>query len=398
MQVEEKGVLYKFLPPNAWKNKRCFIVGGGKSLEKFNFSKLNGELVIACNRAMEYCNPAIMLTQDMRLWGWYQKDLGEEAKEKFDNFKGLKVFINKEQFPLPDVINIPTNHDLSLDHSKSLPLTTNSGLSAICLAVSLGANPIYLLGFDLGTGNFHSGYPENSKDTKMFLNNFNELAPVLNKRAKIINLNSKSKLKCFKFGRFPIKKKKPLVVSFFTKETEYVKDIAILEKSIIKFGFEYDFYAQGDLGSWRKNVHDRIRILRNFLDKYQRDILYIDADGVMVNYPYLFDSFIADLGIVKIDRKNYWKTWKDWGEDRYEFLGGTMYMKNNKRIRKLLDIWEELDKPMSTRLSQLNLPRAIKDSGVRVKLLPANYCQIYDAMACEGEPIVEHFQSSRRYK
>jgi hypothetical protein len=75
-----------------------------------------------------------------------------------------------------------------------------------------------------------------------------------------------------------------------------------------------------------------------------------------------------------------------------------MYLKNNKRIRELLDIWEKLDKPMETKLSQHTLINAIKTMGKKLKLkqLPLPYCQIFDTMAEEGEPVIEHFQASRR--
>jgi hypothetical protein len=103
------------------------------------------------------------------------------------------------------------------------------------------------------------------------------------------------------------------------------------------------------------------------------------------------------LGIVKIDRSKYWKNWEEHPASRYEYLGGTMYMKNNGRIRKLLDRWEELDAPMKTQLSQQTLIKVIESMPeLRVNLLPPNYCQIFDTMAGEGEPVVEHFQASRR--
>jgi hypothetical protein len=52
---------------------------------------------------------------------------------------------------------------------------------------------------------------------------------------------------------------------------------------------------------------------------------------------------------------------------------------------------------MTTRLSQHTLIRALeKSTDLNIQLFPLNYCQIFDIMQNEGEPVVEHFQASRR--
>jgi hypothetical protein len=193
-----------------WRGERCFIVGGGESVKDFDFSKLEGEKVIVVNRTLEYIpNADIFFFQDIRLWGWYESgDLGEQAKRVFDNFKGLAVCLNKEKFPVPDVHNIPTidykGEDFDVD---GLPSTNNSGLGAICLATALGANPIYLLGFDCqgNTKNFHIGYPQQEKEglEKEFIKDFNRVGPYLNKRTTILNLNPNSGIDIFKKAEFP---------------------------------------------------------------------------------------------------------------------------------------------------------------------------------------------------
>lgn len=211
--------LHDILPSGSWKGKRCFIVGGGLSLKGFDFSRLDGELVIAVNRAFEFVPKAtIMIGQDAQLWGWYENGvLGQEATDKFKSFKGIKAWYNTQQFPFPeDLYLINTIHRVSfdwknLDYSLGLPGFTNTGLSAICLAVCLGAKEIYLLGFDCKgengkTANFHDGYPQKNEEKiykRDFLPDFNNLAEGLKEASKIINLNRDSEIKCFEFGDFP---------------------------------------------------------------------------------------------------------------------------------------------------------------------------------------------------
>lgn len=415
--------LYEVLPTGVWKGRPAFIIGGGPSLRGFDFSKLKGEIVVTVNRAFEtYPDSVLNVAQDARLWGWYEenklpyiKSLSQDKtpKDRFHDYKGFKCWMNVQVFPFPEDIfqidAVPMDDYSSFDLAEGVPCHSNSGLNAIMIAACLGANPIYLLGFDCKgengrTSNFHSGYPESDSDQTYrdsFLPDFKDASYRLAKKGvRVINLNPESALQCFEFGRFEDLPKvtRPIYVSFYTEETAYEKEIEKLETSLRTFGLEYDFFKAPDMGSWRANIHGRIQILKNFLLKYpKRDIVYIDADGVMCQYPTIFDNFKSDFGIVKIDRSKYWPDWKSFEKDQYEYLGGTMYLKNNKRMHALLDLWEKLDAPMETRLSQQTLIRAIEQSpNLKIQLLPKNYCQIYDIMACEGEPVVEHFQASRR--
>jgi hypothetical protein len=414
--------LWEVLPKDIWKGRRVFIVGGGTSLRGFDFSKLDGEIVITVNRSFEHFPGSVFnVCQDARLWGWYEgKNLpgGEEAKKRFEQYKGYKVWLNVQAFPFPeDIYKVGVCHVNDFNW-KSPTLTTgippysNSGLNALNMAVCLGASTIYLLGFDMygengRTANFHAGYPESNKEDiyKNFITDFKDFAErIKGIGTKIINLNPKSAVRCFEFGSFEAipKIKRPVVVSFYTKGTGYQIEKDRLDDSARRFGMQVDFYKQDNLGSWRANIHDRIRILRHFLDKYKdRDVLYIDCDAEVVQYPELFDNFDkGDIGIHKIDRARYFKNWDKMWKEEFEYLGGTMYFRNNERVRGLLNLWEKMDKPMNVHLSQLTLIYALrileKKNELSIYEIPATYCQIFDIMADSGDPVIEHFQASRR--
>jgi hypothetical protein len=412
-QPQNARYLYQKLPAGSWKGRRCFIIGGGESLRGFDFGKLKGELVITVNRTFEDCPWSVVnICQDSRVFGYYEDgDLGVEAKAKWTRYKGFKTWLNVQQFPFPeDIYFIDPCHssDFSFSHAGGMPAYGNSGLNALCLAACLGADPIYLLGFDMHsvgkkTVNYHGGYPDTHPDEvyKDFISDFKDFSPRMQGRGRVINLNPESALTCFEFGKFedikPIRR--PIVVSFFTKGTGYELEIKRLEESCIKFGLEHDFVGAENRGSWRANIHGRIQILRDFLDKHVgRDILYVDADGAFMHYPELLDNFEADFAAVKMDRARYWpENWNKTANYRYEILGGTMFFANNKRSRALLEAWEELDAPMATSLSQVHLIKAMEMvPGLKYVPLPDNYCQIFDIMASAGEPIIEHYQASRR--
>ena len=199
----------EILEDGAWKGQRCFIVGGGESLKGFDFSKLSGELVIGVNRAYEKVDCTIMFAIDNKLYNWIVKgNLGQEAKEKFDNFKGHKVWIDSAKYPYPkDIFLLDCAGSSGLSHSMKDGLFAgeNSGYAALNLAVCLGANPIYLLGFDMGGKHWHEDYPEKQSQSvyEKYKANFIKAAPELKQRGiKVINLNSDSALRCFEFGKF----------------------------------------------------------------------------------------------------------------------------------------------------------------------------------------------------
>ena len=410
--------LWQSLPANIWKGRRCFVIGGGPSLRGFDFAQLSGELVITVNRGFEsFRGSVVNLAQDARLWGWYENgDLGAEARDAFNSYPGYKTWLNVQAFPYPEdvcVIDICHSADFKFnDYVGGIPPHGNTGLNALCLAACLGASPIYLLGFDCKgekgrTANFHSGYPDSAEESiyTNFVDEFKEVAHLVRDRAKVINLNPESAIRCFDFDEFANipKIKRPVYVSYFTKDTGYEVEIERLHESLHRFGLEHELIGIEDRGTWRKNIHARIGVLREALDRIDRDIVYIDADGAVIHYPELFDNFREDFGAVWLDREKYFpEIWREsWNNEppqgKWEVLGGTMYFKNNKRARALLDAWEALDAPMATTLSQIHLIKAIKSvEGLRVKKLPDNYTQIFDIMASAGEPVIEHYQASRR--
>lgn len=410
--------LHDVLPSGCWKGRRCFIVGGGTSLEGFDFSQLQGELVITVNRAMEHVpNAAVMIAQDARLWGWYESgDLGQEAKEKFRNFKGFKSWVNCQAFPYPeDLYIIDTTHVRDFNwkeynYSGGLPWCTNTGLDALCLAVCLGANPIYLLGFDCygkegKTANFHAGYPDNNdaiiyKDN--FVPNFNDFSTYINPITKVVNLNPKSELKCFEFGEFKDipKINRPLITGCYTINTKYAEEIKRLEQSLIKFGLEYYFEGIENTGDWRKNVHEKVKFVRRCLDKFDRDIIQMDSDCEILKFPKLFDEFQGyDVACHVMPKETYIDK-----NEKKEITDLTnvsvVYLKNCARVKEMLDAWIKRDATLEDHIDDISFAKNLKEfTDLKVLRLPLSYCHIFDRPTDEsGEPVIDLYQANRRLR
>jgi len=84
----------------------------------------------------------------------------------------------------------------------------NSGFGALMLAILFGADPIYLIGYDMNVHDspdgkqvwHHNGYPINRQSAsvyKKFILEFERMADEINKRAHVYNLNPNSGLTCF---------------------------------------------------------------------------------------------------------------------------------------------------------------------------------------------------------
>ena len=200
---------------NSWAGKRCFIIGGGPSLKGFDFSQLKGEKTIAVNRAFEYLDPSIAFFMDNDTF--YSKVMdgvfGERTKERFVSHK-MKVTLNISGVQYGNgVYSIPISErpEMTTDLKDGLFEGGNSGFAALNLAVCLGANPIYLLGFDMkvnGSGKqswFHGGYENPGKDGvyRAWIEYLNDAAPAIKELGiDVINLNPDSGVRCFEFGGF----------------------------------------------------------------------------------------------------------------------------------------------------------------------------------------------------
>ncbi len=212
--AERVQTLAERLPDGAWQGQRCFIIGGGPSLKGFDFSRLRGERVIAVNKAY-YDVPFadIVFAMDRPLLDLITSGkLGENYRQAFESFWGMKVWLDLSGYSYPPgVYSLPSAGEIGWTKSITQGLFhgQNSGYGALNLALVLGADPIYLLGYDCSKGpagekNYHNGYPSggNPDAVNIFLKAFNAGAEMLKAipHPKVINLNPQSALKCFPFG------------------------------------------------------------------------------------------------------------------------------------------------------------------------------------------------------
>jgi len=414
--------LFQVLPDGIWKGRRCFIVGGGPSVKKFDLTRLRGELVIALNNSFAHIDyPTILFSIDDCYWG--QLELGDKHPTPLDPaiikaYKTTKAFkvwvdITKTGYPSDDILKVRFVGHSAFSQSLycGLGCGENTGYAAINLAYCLGVSELYLLGYDMQTDadrtHWHEGYGDagripNMWTYKRFLSFFPHIKNHLECPMRIINLNPDSALREFAFGKqedIP-HIKRPLVVSFYT--TDGYEEIykSSLEFGLRRFGLEHDVEAVAPFDSWYSATRYKAEFIQRKLCEHpDRDILWLDVDSRIVAYPALFDDWnCADVGVHKID----WSLYSGISRNDTELDSAVMYFRNNSAVRSLLKRWIEINKERAQRndiLEQRNLDDALQELNtvVSVVQLPAEYCCIFDLMRERVEdPVILQMQASRQ--
>lgn len=182
---------------------------------------------------------------------------------------------------------------------------------------------------------------------------------------------------------------KYIVCAYYTIDTGYEQESKKLIASLHALKLPMDIVGIPSQGSWEINTHYKPYFVESMLLKhYPKDVLYVDVDAIVRQHPVLFDDVDFDLGYAM--------------RNDQELLGGTLYFANNPRVMKLVERWKILCRDMINIWDQIILQILLEDGctdlKLKIRILPPNYCQIFDLMKEVGEPVIEHFQASRRFK
>ncbi len=185
----------------------------------------------------------------------------------------------------------------------------------------------------------------------------------------------------------------PVVITHYTLDTGYVSEVQNLIRSLMSLGLEFDVEPIKSLGSWRANSNYSVWLIEKMFEKYpDRSILKTDADAVFRQVPEIFaqDDFDYDFACV----------WHSFRYKRNELLGGTLYFANTEPAKELVRLWKKKCKAAPRQRNPELLDAAVKEMGDELKTrnLPPRYCKIFDTMRRIKNPVIEHFQASRRFK
>jgi hypothetical protein len=135
--------------------KRVTIIGGGPSLEGFDFKRLRGDVIVTNNAVYDYPSAGMLVAIDAT---WIR-----ENNEKISFFRGIRITDKTPSFEgWYQVYYTPDYVFRNLDwHCMKANL---SGYTALALAFYLGATKVVLLGFDGGFSGERSNYHDRGLD------------------------------------------------------------------------------------------------------------------------------------------------------------------------------------------------------------------------------------------
>lgn len=157
-------------PSTIWSNLDAFVLGGGSSLRGFDWSLLVGERVVGCNQAFRlgaavckfvvFCDRKVMYERDKRPRAGFYGAMAKYAETGTLVTTDPMLRTAREQW-----LKWMPRKSSGL-HRDALGFNCNTGMSALNLALLLGATTVYLLGFDMhldgaGRPNWHDNVIDN---------------------------------------------------------------------------------------------------------------------------------------------------------------------------------------------------------------------------------------------
>lgn len=177
------------------------------------------------------------------------------------------------------------------------------------------------------------------------------------------------------------------ICAFHTDDELYNRHAQEFEQSLKDIGISnYHISKIPPIESWVNACAVKPRIVLDSLSSTDLNIVYVDIDARFRSYPELFENFNYDIGAHL--------------KDGSELLSGTLFFRNNDKVKKLVRSWLKSQRKNPEKWDQHVLQNTINDNAsleLRLGNLPPSYCQIFDSMSHFGNPVIEHLQASREH-
>lgn len=179
------------------------------------------------------------------------------------------------------------------------------------------------------------------------------------------------------------------IISFYTKNTIYEKEIEDLASSCKALGIDHYIEARKDLGCWEKNCCQKPLFIYECMERFNTPLLWIDADGIVLKKPQL-NLGNCDLGLYfnNIRTKHV--------------RNGTIYVSPTNAAKKFMLLWyKTLQKLNARKNKELTTDQPvmidlIQKAPLKIAKLPIEYTQVFDRDPIPFEKtVIIHFQASR---
>lgn len=181
------------VPKDVWNGERCFILGGGPSLNDVDVSRLDGRVIAINNAYLKAPKADVLYFADSRWYDWNRDDLHQ--------YEGpLMVTRANLRNPAHDVKQVGKTLKVPLSRDPAKIGGLCGGSNALNLAYLFGADPIILLGFDMTPGNWHNLHRTEQKPdfAARFIPYFERMAVELAKEGRtVVNATPGTAMTCF---------------------------------------------------------------------------------------------------------------------------------------------------------------------------------------------------------
>ena len=188
----------------------------------------------------------------------------------------------------------------------------------------------------------------------------------------------------------------PIVISYFTRNTPYEKDAAHLKASCERVGLETSIEGIDSFGKWHEHVCYKPTFIHQKLKELKRPLLWVDADGELVQKPTLFSTLDCDLALRRFDH---------FPTDHPCYLfASTIYLNYNPATLSLTQSWAEgchqaLQETPDLEISdQVILQSLLAQSSIRFQPLPPGYAALFEEKLPPAQLFIVQHQASRLYK
>lgn len=190
------------------------------------------------------------------------------------------------------------------------------------------------------------------------------------------------------------------IVSFYTLNYKPVAEKYLIP-SLKKLSIEPYIICVPNLNNWKTATDYKATFVQECLNGFKEDIVWIDCDATVNYYPELFDNIPIeyDIGVHYFDPTLFY-------DDIIKpphVASGTIFIRNNEKIKILVNEWIENTK--YTRWEQMALQLAIEhNSTIKNYNLPRSHCYINSQpngkppRVIIEQPVIEHFQASREMR
>ena len=181
------------------------------------------------------------------------------------------------------------------------------------------------------------------------------------------------------------------ICGFYTANTPYESEIQGLITSCRKFGIEPYIKEYKSRGTWSLNCCIKPEFILHCMEKFpDSNILYLDADSVLLSPPTYFSGLTCDIGFHF--RRNI------------NIFAGTIFIKNCKETLAFIKKWISACAGLSDNSrfgDQDAIIKTIKQHGqdISVGKLPEECAMIFDNIIDKNiVPVIQHNQASRKHK